>query len=170
MPKIELNTIIDSSLDICFDLSTSIDLHKISTAHTGEEAIDGKCSGLITLGESVTWKATHFGVSQKLTSTITKYSRPYHFRDEQTKGIFKSFSHDHSFNAVGGKVLMTDVFRFESPMGIAGRLFNKFILTAYLTRLLTERNNIIKTYAESQLWKTVLPEKDAAILLHETPG
>jgi len=49
MPTIELETLIKSEINICFDLSRSIDLHKISTLHTNEEAIDGITNGLINL-------------------------------------------------------------------------------------------------------------------------
>jgi hypothetical protein len=54
MPKIELRTEISADKDLVFDLSRSIDLHKVSTQHTNEEAIAGKTSGLIGLNESVT--------------------------------------------------------------------------------------------------------------------
>ena len=47
MPRIELRTEIKASKEIVFDLSRSIDLHKISTEHTKETAIDGKTAGLI---------------------------------------------------------------------------------------------------------------------------
>lgn len=79
MPKIEIITEINSTIDICFDLSRSIDLHKISTAKTNEEAIAGRTTGLINLNETVTWQATHFGVRQKLTSQITAFNRPFFF-------------------------------------------------------------------------------------------
>jgi ligand-binding SRPBCC domain-containing protein len=156
MSKIELTTEIYSSITICFDLSRSIDLHKISTAKTNEEAIAGTTSGLINLGEYVTWKATHFGIKQKLTSKITAFESPLFFRDEQMKGIFKSISHDHKFKQVGEKIIMIDVFEFESPLGIIGQLFNQLVLTNYLRNLLIERNNIIKNYAETDKWKLVL--------------
>ncbi|MDR6560370.1 MULTISPECIES: SRPBCC family protein [unclassified Arcicella] len=159
MPKITLETIIQSDIEICFDLARSIDLHKISTAHTNENAIDGTTTGLINLGETVTWEAKHFGIKQQLTSIITAFSYPNHFRDEQLKGIFKSFVHNHSFEVKDENVIMTDVFIFESPYGILGEIFNKVILTKYLTKLLADRNKIIKEYAESDLWKLVLNRK-----------
>lgn len=64
MPRIVLKTIIRAPIDRCFDLSRSIDLHKVSTEQTNEEAIDGVTSGLISLDESVTWRAKHFGIDQ----------------------------------------------------------------------------------------------------------
>jgi ligand-binding SRPBCC domain-containing protein len=150
MPTIILQTEIDSTLEICFDLSRSIDLHRISTAHTKEEAIAGVTTGLIGLNETVTWQATHFGIRQKLTSKITAFDRPYHFRDEQLQGIFKSIYHDHHFKLSNGKVLMTDIFTFETPYGLLGKLFSKLVLTAYLRKFLVERNEVIKRFAEEE--------------------
>ena len=71
MPKIVLRTEIQASKDIVFDLSRSIDLHIISTEQTNETAVAGKTTGLIGLNESVTWKAKHFGIYQKLTAKVT---------------------------------------------------------------------------------------------------
>ena len=97
MPKIELKTEIKAEKEIVFDLSRSIDLHKISTEHTNEEAIAGKTSGLIGMNETVTWRAKHFGIYQKLTSKITEYNRPNNFTDEMQKGAFSEFKHEHHF-------------------------------------------------------------------------
>jgi ligand-binding SRPBCC domain-containing protein len=156
MPIIELNTEINASLEICFDLSRSIDLHKMSTQKTKEKAIAGITTGLIGLNETVTWQATHFGIQQKLSSKITAFNRPYSFTDEQIKGIFKVFHHEHQFIEVDNKVVMVDKLHFQSPLGIIGSLFDKLILTEYLRRFLIERNKVIKEFAESDKWKHVL--------------
>lgn len=156
MPIIVLTTEICSTIDVCFDLSRSIDLHKISTVHTNEKAIAGKTSGLINMDEFVTWQATHFGIKQKLTSKITAFEKPIYFRDEQVNGAFKSFYHEHKFEQIDDRVIMTDVFNFESPFGLLGVIFNKLILTKYMQNLLAERNKVIKEYAESDKWKLVL--------------
>ena len=159
MPVIELKTNIKSSIEICFDLATSIDLHKISTIKTNEQAIAGTTTGLIKLNEFVTWQARHFGIKQKLTTKITAYNRPYHFRDEQIKGVFKLLKHNHFFEQINGEVIMRDEFEFESPFGILGKLFNKIILTKYMTHFLIERNKTIKEFAESEKHKLVLNGK-----------
>lgn len=156
MPLIKLKTCIQSDLETCFDLSRSINLHELSTAHTNEKAVAGVTGGLINLGETVTWQATHFGIRQRLTSKITAYNRPHHFRDEQQKGIFKFFVHDHYFKNENDKIEMTDIFKYESPFGIAGKFFNRIVLTCYLRKLLIKRNAMIKEFAETDKWKTVL--------------
>ena len=117
MPNIILETKINSDIETCFDLSRSIDLHKISTAKTNEIAIDGTISGLINLNEFVTWEATHFGIRQKLTSRISAFESPKYFRDEQIKGIFKFIIHDHYFESQNGITIMKDIFNFQSSFG-----------------------------------------------------
>jgi hypothetical protein len=37
-----------------------------------------------------------------------------------------------------------------------GRVFERFYLQKYMTRLLQERNNTIKDYAESEKWRVIL--------------
>ncbi|SFU75919.1 hypothetical protein SAMN05216480_12113 [Pustulibacterium marinum] len=156
MPVIELQTYIKANRAIVFDLSRSIDLHKISTQHTHEEAIAGKITGLIELHESVTWKAKHLGVYQTLTSKITAMEKPQFFEDQQEKGIFSYFIHGHFFEIQDDDTLMIDRFEYQSPLGFLGRLADKLFLEKYMTQLLQKRNAIIKEFAESGRWKEVL--------------
>ena len=160
MPIIKIETEINSEIKICFDLSRSIDLHKISTEQTNEQAISGKTSGLIELNESVTWKAKHFGIYQKLTSKITEFKKPNYFVDEMVNGIFNKFKHEHLFTFSDNKTLMTDIFNYKSPLGILGKLADKLFVKKYMTELLKERNLVIKEYAESNKWKKILNERE----------
>ncbi|MGH2623637.1 MAG: SRPBCC family protein [Sphingobacterium sp.] len=153
-----MTTIINADINICFDLARSIDLHTISTKKTNEKAIAGVTTGLIGLNETVTWQATHFGVRQKLTSRITAYERPFHFRDEQIKGTFDYIKHDHLFRTHNNTTIMTDRFDFGSPFGVLGNIFNSLVLTAYLKKFLEKRNQVIKEYAENGTWKMLLRE------------
>ena len=158
MPRIGLQTKIKADKEIVFDLSRSIDLHKISTEHTNETAIAGKTSGLIGLDESVTWRAKHFGIYQRLTSKITEFDRPNYFADEMVNGAFSEFKHKHHFADLNGGTLMIDYFDYKSPFGILGNLADKVFLEKYMTDLLSERNRIVKEFAESDKWKQILTE------------
>lgn len=156
MPLIELTTVIDVPIERCFDLARGIDLHKLSTQGTKEEAIAGVTYGLIGKGQQVTWRATHFGVAQTLTSMITELNSPYYFRDELIEGVFKMIKHDHVFEKVHDKTIMKDKFFFKSPGWIIGMAFDKIVLTRYLRNLLKKRNQVIKAFAENEKWKTIL--------------
>jgi ligand-binding SRPBCC domain-containing protein len=149
MPRIELSTVINAPIERCFDLSRSIDLHMESTKATGEHAIAGRTSGLIELAETVTWRAKHLGIWQNLTSKISRFEYPNYFTDEIVSGAFKSFRHDHLFSFVDGQTIMKDVFDFESPLGVLGKLANALFLTSYMRKLLITRNQVIKHAAEN---------------------
>ena len=156
MPVIQLTLAVKAPAERCFDLSRSIDLHVISTRHTGEQAIAGTTTGLIGPGETVSWRAKHLGVWQTLTTKITAYSRPYYFVDEQLKGAFKAFRHEHRFESQGPMTIIADTFAYQSPLGPLGKLADRLFLKRYMTNLLEERNRVIKEYAESEKWREVL--------------
>jgi ligand-binding SRPBCC domain-containing protein len=157
MACIHLTTLIAAPVERVFDLSRSINLHKISTAHTHERAIDGVMNGLINEGETVTWQAKHLYKERKFTSKITAMQQPDHFIDEMIQGDFKSFRHEHHFKAIENGTIMIDLVNFESPFGIIGKLLNHFYLQQYIEQLLLKRNEVIKEYAETKKWVSILP-------------
>ena len=148
MTTIHLKTNIKAPILTVFDLSRDISLHEASTENTREKAIAGRTSGKINLGETVTWRAKHFGFYLKHTSLISEFKSPTYFVDEMTEGVFKSLHHQHLFNEIDNETEMIDIFKYEVPYGIFGRLFNYFILKSYLTKFLLQRNQYIKQKAE----------------------
>lgn len=155
---IELTTRIAAPGERCFDLARSVELHTRSTRTTREVAIGGRTTGLLALGDEVTWRARHFGVWQTLTSRITAYDRPAYFRDSMVRGAFARLDHDHYFTADGrGGTIMRDLFDFAAPWGTLGRMTERLILSGYLRRFLEARNREIKLIAESNAWSQFLP-------------
>jgi len=128
MPTIHLTTYIDALPRVVFDLSRSIELHQLSTEQTQEKVVAGRMSGLITLGETVTWRAKHFGVFQELTAKVTAFDAPNSFTDEMVSGAFKSFKHVHQFETAGRGTNMIDVFSYVSPLGILGEFADVLFL------------------------------------------
>jgi ligand-binding SRPBCC domain-containing protein len=152
MPVIELATSIAAPIERVFDLARSIDLHTKSTARSGERAVAGRTSGLIGLGEDVTWRARHFGIWQSLTVRITEFERPAHFADMMSRGAFRRMEHHHYFERSSEGTVMRDMFIYQSPFGILGRLAERLFLNRYMRSLLVERNRVIKETAESDSW------------------
>lgn len=156
MSIIHLTTFIAAPIEIVFDLSRSVSLHKISAINTNEKAIAGITSGLINENETVTWQARHLYKTRQFTSKITTMLKPDHFTDEMISGDFKSFRHDHHFKTTANGTIMIDMINFESPFGFIGRIFSGLYLKNYLEKFLIHRNSIIKDYAESEKWKAIL--------------
>ena len=142
--KFRIVTQIAAPIEVCFDLARDIDFHTRSLGDTGERAVAGRTTGLIGLGESVTWEARHLGLRRRLT-----FDRPTYFRDVMTRGAFRSFAHDHRFEAQGGGTVMTDEVEFRSPLGPLGWLVDALYMTGYLRRLLEGRCEAIRREAEA---------------------
>ena len=157
MIKISLETKIRAPIERVFDLSRSIDAHIDSASSTGERAIAGTTSGLIEMGETVTWSAVHFGIQQRLTVEITAFNRPHTFTDQMVSGAFKSMHHRHEFETIGDETLMTDQFNFEAPFGFLGVIAEKLVLARYMRRFLECRNTRLKEIAEGNEWQQYLP-------------
>jgi len=149
MARIEIITEINAPPRVVFDLARDLDLHKRSMDHTEEQAIAGRTSGLIELGEEVTWRAKHFGMFHTHTSRISHFDSPRHFRDEMVRGRFKRFDHDHYFEEYPGGTRMTDVIVFSSPASPIGLLVDWIVMTNYLKKLIKRRCDTIKLAAET---------------------
>lgn len=156
MPTIHLTTFIAAPIERVFDLSRSIEVHKKSMAHTGEQAVAGTTMGLINFDETVTWKAKHLFKTRVLKTRITAMEKPYSFTDEMVEGDFKQMKHEHHFKQIDNGTLAIDIFTFEAPYGALGKMVNTIYLRNYMEKLLEQRNRIIREYAESDKWKFVL--------------
>ncbi|MHC2993519.1 cell division protein, partial [Pontibacter sp. HJ8] len=87
---------------------------------------------------------------------ITDFQAPFYFVDEMEEGTFTRFRHEHHFSEQQNRTVMLDVFDYTSPWGVLGRLADHLFLEKYMTNLLKTRNEVIKDFAESGKWKTVL--------------
>ncbi|WP_415037600.1 SRPBCC family protein [Flavobacterium sp.] len=118
-----------------------------SAMKSKEKAIAGVTSGMISANETVTWRGKHFGMYFTHQSRITEFDRPHYFVDEMEKGMFKSFRHEHHFEESEGITTMTDILTYETPYGIFGKLFDRWLLKKHLTQFLIGRNEFIQKCA-----------------------
>lgn len=144
---IRLVTDLPTSPDRAFALSLDIGAHLRSMAATGEQAVAGTTSGSIGLGESVTWRARHLGVVWRMTSQVTELEAPHRFVDEQVRGPFARFRHEHTFTAVPDGTRMVDEIVFRAPLGVLGRIAESLVLRRHLRRLIAERNRSLAAEA-----------------------
>jgi len=148
MVTIKMNTFIQANIDTCFDLACDLDLHRQTVWKWTRETVLGR-GGKISMGDTVTFRATHFFIRQTFTSKIIEYERPARLVDQMTKGAFKSFIHIHEFKEAARGTFMTDTLSFEAPYGIIGKFAEQLILKHYMKLFILHRGKQIKKIAES---------------------
>jgi ligand-binding SRPBCC domain-containing protein len=160
---VEVRTRIRAPIGRCFDLARSVDLH-LATAHrTGERAVGGVTAGLLDAGDAVTWRARHLGRWYELTVRITAFDAPTFFRDEQVRGPFARFRHDHRFRAEGGETVMTDALDVAAPLGPLGAAVTRLVLVPHLRRFVAARAQALRAVAESEDWRRYVATEAATV-------
>lgn len=101
------------------------------------------------LDDWVTWEAYHLGFKWSLTSLITEFESPTYFKDEMVQGPFERMEHEHHFSHQNGLTTMRDVFYYEAPFGIIGKLGDSLFLKRYMERLLMRRNEVVRLKANT---------------------
>jgi|SRR5271170_473182 len=163
METIRSETWIDAPVERCFLLSLSVDLHVASARSSREQAIEGVTTGLISEGETVTFRGRHLGLRLRHKSRI-EVMRPYsYFRDVIVSGAFSYFEHDHHFAAMDDGTRMRDEIRFIAPLGALGRLATKILVRRHVAAFLMERNAGIKQVAESEDWHRYLDGQSVTV-------
>ncbi len=87
---------------------------KITSELNGEE---------IYTGQLITYKVRPLlGIGLIWVSEITHVERYKLFVDEQRKGPYKMWHHEHHFKPVNGSTEITDIVQYKLPFGILGNL------------------------------------------------
>jgi ligand-binding SRPBCC domain-containing protein len=151
MTTIVVETRIAAPIELCFDLARDVEAHLKTSSATGERAVGGKTSGLLDLGDVVTFEAVHFGIRQRLTSKIVELDRPSRFVDEMVDGAFASLRHVHEFVVDGGPVLMRDTLTWRSPLGFLGVVADRLFVAGHMRRFMVKKQAELKAYAEHRI-------------------
>ncbi|WP_113636192.1 MULTISPECIES: SRPBCC family protein [Pedobacter] len=83
------------------------------------------------------------GIPLKWVSQISAVNAPYMFVDEQLKGPYAYWHHEHTFEEFEGKVLMKDKVIYAVPLGILGRIANTLIVRNKLEHIFNYRTTKI---------------------------
>jgi ligand-binding SRPBCC domain-containing protein len=87
-----------------------------------------------------------FSIPMKWITEITHVEPLKFFVDEQRKGPYKIWHHEHHFEVVDGGVLMTDIVSYELPMGFLGRMVHPFIVEKKLKEIFDYRFKVVEEY------------------------
>ena len=115
MTTIVIETFIAAPPEVCFDLALDVDAHAKSAAFSHERVVEpGRLTGVLQLGDLVTFEGRHFGFRQRFTTRITQLDRPRVFVDEMVRGAFQRLHHVHEFEERDGGTLMRDTLEWQA--------------------------------------------------------
>lgn len=81
------------------------------------------------------------GIPIRWQSEITIWEPPYRFVDEQRRGPYRMWHHEHTFTSQGGGTLCGDRVDYAVP---GGRLVNRFFVAPDLKRIFDFRHSRMK--------------------------
>jgi ligand-binding SRPBCC domain-containing protein len=79
-------------------------------------------------GQIISYKVKPIaGIAVSWVTEITHLEKMKFFVDEQRKGPYKLWHHQHHFKAIEGGTEMTDLVHYAIPFGIAGEAFHSIV-------------------------------------------
>ena len=144
MYQLKRKQIVKTDLKTCWDFfSSPQNLKKITPEYMGfnikYELHEKMYEGLMieytvkpVLGIPMTWVTEIKTVKDNL-----------FFVDEQRKGPYKIWHHEHHFKEVDGGIEMTDIVSYEIPLGIIGRLAHSLFVRKKLESIFNYRIKMV---------------------------
>lgn len=87
-------------------------------------------------GAVIDYRIRVHGIPMRWRSEITVWEPPHRFVDEQRKGPYRTWIHEHSFEERDGGTLVGDHVRYAAP---GGRLIEKLVVERDLRRIFDHR-------------------------------
>jgi ligand-binding SRPBCC domain-containing protein len=85
---------------------------------------------------------------------ITRVREPHYFVDEQRKGPYKLWQHQHHFKEVKDGVEMKDVVNYVIPFGFVGRLANALFVEKRVNAIFDYRFKALEEFFKDDKTKT----------------
>ncbi len=105
--------------------SNAANLAAITPKKMGFRVTSGDLPQGIYPGQIITYKvAPLLGIPLFWMTEITAVEEGKLFVDEQRRGPYRLWHHQHHFEEKDGGVLMTDIVHYEVPLGVLGRVAN----------------------------------------------
>lgn len=156
MAAIHLTTFIAAPIERVFDLTRNLAVYKYVFNSRKEKFSSASGANLLVKGETVSIIAKHAGKERLSTLKITTVQRPSLLVEEQVKGDLLSFRHEHHFKSIDNGTIVIDLIEYGVLRDFVGRYLGKIYLKNYLEELTRKRNEVIRSYAETEKWRAVL--------------
>lgn len=125
MQRFEYTQFVPASLDVVWDFfSSPANLSKITPPEMGFLITSPQHTEMYP-GMFITYKVSPaFGIKLNWVTEITQTRNRKFFIDEQRRGPYSLWHHEHHFKEVNGGVEMHDILYYVVPFGVLGKLAN----------------------------------------------
>ena len=143
--RLETKQFLPISMDEAWDFfSSPKNLKEITPDHMGFY-ITSKNPEKMYPGMLITYIVTPLlGIKMRWCTEITQVKENQYFIDEQRFGPYKMWHHQHHFKEVEGGVEMTDIVTYGIPLGIIGRIANRFFVRNQLKEIFSYREEAVQ--------------------------
>lgn len=117
-------------------------LARITPPSLGFEIIDAPRRTL-RQGDRIRYRIRLLGIPLPWLSHITEWDEGRFFVDEQERGPYRRWRHEHTLRDAPGGVLMLDRVEFELPLGLLGRIFGGWFVRRNLRQIFDYRAQAI---------------------------
>ncbi len=139
MASLERETVIDAPRHVVFEFfSDPKNLWRITPRSLGFEIVDAPDRRL-RAGDRIHYRIRLLGIPLPWVSRITEWREGTSFVDEQERGPYRRWRHEHTLAPANGGVLMHDRVDYELPFGALGRLLAGWWVRRNLQRIFDHR-------------------------------
>ncbi len=124
--------------------SDAKNLLAVTPPHLNLKVTNQVYGSTIYAGQVMTYTVTPLlGIAIWWMTEITHVEPLKYFVDDQRKGPYKLWHHQHHFKAIEGGVEMIDLIHYRLPFGILGNLANSLLVRNELKKIFAYRNQKI---------------------------
>ena len=144
--KFEREQMINASLDDVWEfISSPANLAKITPPGMGFEITSGDLPKTMYEGMMVSYKVRPIaGIAMNWLTEITKVKEKEFFIDEQRKGPYRLWHHEHHLIQKEDGILMKDIITYIPPFGIVGDLSNSLFIRNKLKSIFDFRREVLE--------------------------
>lgn len=145
---IEREQIINKKLEDIFPFFTEAENLAIITPSWLKFKIRSKSTKYMQLGSEFNYTIKFFGLPMFWKTKITKYEPTYLFVDEQLRGPYKKWIHEHSYTDKGDKTIIHDKVEYDLYGGIFKSVIHQLFVKRSVQKIFEYRKTILGEYFE----------------------
>ncbi len=122
-------------------------LKEITPSYMGFDITSDYNTNEMHAGMIITYKVRPlFNIPLNWMTEIMHVEKPWFFVDNQKKGPFSIWHHQHHFQEVNGGINMKDIVHYAAPMGILGLPVEKTIIKKRVQHIFDHRYKVLEDH------------------------